>query len=212
MINITVDQKDLENLERTLDGIKNPNAALKTAVNNTAKMVQKRISEQAGRVYRIKGGRTAVQKDSKIQKATAARPEATVLFVSPTHEIKDFYVSSLAVSRTQYTPGGRRRSRTIKGAVLKSGGSKALQGKTGKAFVVRFKSGHISVVTRDPDEIADKFQGKKLTKHTQKLRVWRSPSTPTMAGNKKVYGKLEPDILEEMHTQVQNVIEKVIYG
>lgn len=211
-INIKVDERDMESLDERLGGLENCGPELKTAINKTARMVQKSLSDQAGRVYRYKGGKAAIRKDSKIQKATAARPEATVQFISKTHEIKDFHVSSMAVSRTQYTPGGRRRSRTIKGAVLKSGGSKALQGKSGKAFVVQFKSEHVSVVTRDPDEIADKFQGKKLTKHTQKLRVWRSPSTPTMAGNEKVYGKLQPDILEEMHTQVQNVIEKVIYG
>ena len=211
-INIKVDEQDLKNLDERLGGLQHCGPELKSAINKTAKMVQKSLADQAGRVYRYKGGKAEIRKDSSIKKATSSRPEATVLFVSKTHEIKDFHVSSLAVSRTQYTPSGRRRSRTIKGAVLKSSGSKALQGASGKAFVVQFKSGHVSVVTRDPETIADKFKGKKLTKHTQKLRVWRSPSTPTMAGNKKVLGETQPEILEEMHEQVQNVIEKVIYG
>jgi hypothetical protein len=212
MIMIEISKEDLAELEKKLDGVKNPKAALKTAINNTAKEVEKSLSESAAATYRYKGGKSAIKAASDIKKATADRSEATITFKSPVKEIKDYYVSSLAVSITKLTSGGKRSRRTIKGAVLKKATAKALTGATGGAFVVRFKSGHVSVVTRDLDTIASKYNGKRLTKHTQKLRVWRSPAIPIMVKNEKVYGKLEPDIIEEMHEQVQAVIEKVLYG
>lgn len=226
-INITIDERDLENLDERLGGIENCRTELRQAINKTAKNAQKLLIDRAMKEYRYGAGEIGLSSATRIKKATGSFDNAEIVFTSFVKEPRDYYLSGGITysykkdgekfKRFRIKTGAagalyRKYGGGVKGAVLRSESPKTLEGKTGKAFIVRFKSGHIAVVTRDPKEVADKFQGKRLTKHTQKLRAWRSPSIPTMIGNEKVYGKLEPDILEEMHTQVQNVIEKVIYG
>lgn len=226
-ISIKVDERDLERLDERLGGVENCRTELKQAINKTAKKAKKLLIDQAMKEYRYGAGKTGISSASRIKNATGSFDNAEIVFTSFVKEPRDYYLSGGITysykkddekfKRFRIKTGAagalyRNYGGGVKGAVLRSESPKTFEGKTGKAFIVRFESGHIAVVTRDPKEIADKFKGKKLTKHTQKLRAWRSPSIPTMIGNKKVYGKLQPNILEEMHTQVQNVIEKVIYG
>ncbi|MEG1428069.1 MAG: hypothetical protein RSC76_10305, partial [Oscillospiraceae bacterium] len=56
---------------------------------------------------------------SEIKKATAASQIAEVRFKSPVHEIKDFHVSSLTISKTYYRKNGKRGGKHIKGNVLR---------------------------------------------------------------------------------------------
>lgn len=207
-----VNEADLRAVYSRLDGIKNPQSALKQAINAAAKPVRDDLSKKAADVYVYGGGWSQIRAAAVIRNATASRPVAEIEFRSPVSEITKYKVSSKSVSTTRMTAKGKRVRRTLKGAVLRAGGIKPLHGATGSAFNVRFRSGHVSVVTRSPDEIANRFAGRKLTKHTQKLRVWQSPSIPKLIENEKVYGAEEARIREMIHEQVQNVIGRLVNG
>lgn len=183
---------------------------LKTAVNNTARKVQRLLIQKAARVYAGKAARPGVIRDaSSITKATASRPEATVSFRGPVHDVAEFHVSGMKVV-SPYTSGGKYSSRRPRGNVLKGSAKKF-----GNAFVVRFKNGdsgkdHVAVVSRITGENAKKFLGKPVKPHYEKLWKWISPSYMKMIGNEKVY---DPDEIGDiLDGEVRTVMQKVLEG
>lgn len=201
-LTVKISETQIKRIEDALSGIKDPSAAIKTTVNNTAKKAQELLAETtykeyAGRVSR-KGNVLAA---SEIQKSTVERLGATIKFKSPMHEIKEFRVSSLQISRTEYTDTGKRKKKTLKGHVLK-GDSKPLKG----AFVVQFKSGHIAVVNREPGTHMLKNPSK------EKLKKLLSPSYMHMVGGKKVYEASEREIASILSEQATQVISKALGG
>lgn len=178
---------------------------LKTAVNNTARKAQKLLIQKAARAYDGKAARVGMLRGaSEIIKGTAASPEATVTFKSPVHDIAEFHVSGMKVA-SPFTGKGRYSSRRPKGNVLKGNAKKF-----GSAFVVKFKSGHVAVVSRIPGVNATKYQGKPSKPHYEKLRKWISPSYMKMVGSERVYDPEEiRTILDE---EVKAVMDKVLGG
>ena len=209
-IRIQVPEATIQQIEKGLEGLtKSKESVLKTAVNNTAKKTQKLLAQKASREYAGKIARqNAIISRSDIKKATTGNPSALIKFRSPIHEIKDFHVSSLAISKTTYRSNGKRGGKKIKGNVLK-GSPKPLD----HAFVVEFKntdknnvqSSHISVVSRVPGS-------KMKNKSKEKLRTLYSPSYKKMIGGDKVYGTSEEEIGLILKEQVAQVMEKVLGG
>ena len=227
IITVRVDEKDLREVEQKLTGLKKPEAALRTAINRVAKSTSKSLARQTVKVYRYGAGQSGINGALNFQRASGSGASARLLYVSKVKEPRDYFLAGgisygyrragEKTKRFRIKTGAagalyRAYSGGVRGAVLKSSSAKTFKGETGKAFIVKFKSGHVAVVSRKPNEVASKYKGKKLTKHTQKLRAWRSPSVATIVGNEKVYGKIQPDIEREMHEEVQKVIEKVLYG
>lgn len=202
-IRIQVPESTVIKIERDLEGLKkSKESVLKTAVNNTSKKAQKLLAQRASKEYAGKIARQrAIISGSSIRKATAGNPQAIIKFRSPVHEIKEFHVSSLAISKTTYRSNGKRGGKRIKGNVLK-GSPKQLE----HAFVVQFKSGHISAVSRVP--------GTKMPSNPkkEKLRKLLSPSYKVMIGGGKVYGTSEEEIGVILKEQVAQVMEKVLGG
>ena len=197
--------QDLENRMSKVYG-KTASGVLKTAVNNTAKQVQQALAEKASKEYAGKAAQKRnILNSSFIKKGTAHTPDATIEFHSPVHEIKDFHVSNLTVSRTAYRKDGKRRKKTIKGNVL-SGTPKTLN----EAFVVKFKSGHIAVVSRIPEVNADQYRSKPIKPHYEKLRQWFSPSHAVMVGGDRVYGAIHEDLQDMLLQQVHQVMTKAL--
>lgn len=179
---------------------------LKTAVNSTARKAQKLLIQKAAGAYAGKAARPdMIRGASEItEKATVSRPEATVSFKGPVHDVAEFHVSGMKVA-SPYTKGGRRSTLRPKGNVLK-GSSKKFSG----AFAVKFKSGHVAVVSRIAGVNAKKFPGKPVKPHYEKLRKWISPSYMKMIGNEKVY---DPDEIGDiLDGEVRTVMQKVLEG
>ena len=185
---------------------------LKTAVNNTARKAQRLLIQKAARAYDGKAARPGMIRDaSSITKATVARLEAVVSFKGPAHDVKDFHVLGMKVaspylSRGRHNSSGERwNNRRPKGNVLK-GSAKEFS----NAFVVKFKNGHVAVVSRSEKENAKKFQGKPEIPHYRKLKKWISPSYMKMIGNEKVY---DPDEIGDiLDGEVRTVMQKVLEG
>lgn len=202
IVTMSVPDQAIKDIEKRLDGLKKPTSVIKTAVNNTAKKAQGLLAQKASKVYAGKiAQKGSIVSASEVSKASASGQVAIIKFKSPVHEIKEFHVSSLAISKTTYKKNGKRGGRKIKGNVIK-GSSKPLD----NAFVVQFKSGHVSVVSRVP---GSRMKGNPKK---EKLRKLLSPSYPVMIANEKVYGETSEKIAEVLNEQIEKVMDKVLGG
>ena len=176
---------------KKLDGIKNPKAVAKSAVNYTTAS-QKELARRIQTVYRYQGGASAVMDASSLDKATAGSPISTIHFKSPTFEISRFHASSNLGDRGK-----------VYGAVKKKTSPTVLKKETGLAFVVRFDNGHMAVVYRGTEKEVSPSRAKKdryrghprdpyrYNQHTATLKLVSSPAIPSMVKSEEVYGHLE---------------------
>ncbi|MDR0924291.1 MAG: phage tail protein [Hungatella sp.] len=201
-ITISVPEETIKDIEKRLEGLKKkPKSVVRTAINNTSKKARSLLAQKASKVYAGKiSKKGSIMSASEIKKASAGSQVAIIKFRSPVHEIKEFHVSSLAISKTIYKKNGKRGGRKLKGNVLK-GSSKPLN-----AFVVQFKNGHVSVVSRVPGSRM------KSNPNKEKLRKLLSPSYPVMIRNEKVYGETSEEIAAILSEQVVKVMDKVLGG
>ena len=148
MIHYVISLDDLQNLERDLGIAKDKSKyILRAAINQSAKDVEKRMVKDAAKRYALnKGGQAAYKKINKIKKATVGDLAAIITASGSPLEMLDYKVNN----RTYY-PGGRGAPKQIKGRVLKQSRYKPLAAAPGyKAFIVKYKSGHLAVAERVP--------------------------------------------------------------
>ena len=173
---------------------------IQNTLNEVAKKARDTLAEKAQETYALKTN--SFKRDMKIRRASRNKLEAVIQTKGGVLELKDFKASPLG-----YVPGGRKGSQGVKGKVLKSSDMKRLELGGNKAFIIKFKSGHISVAQRVP--------GKKMKSNPQKEFVKKllSPSIPKMIGNeKKVYGIVRPSIEEDMRNSLNRHLKKVLGG
>jgi hypothetical protein len=161
---------------------------LKNAVNKTAKQAKDDLAEQARKSYVVQKSRFT--KAMKTKNATTANPTATIDITGEQLELKDFKVSP-STYRT-----GAERPDIYKAKVLVASSLKRLESNT-KAFLVKFKSGHVSVAQR-------------VGKSRYPIKKLLSSSIPAMVGSKEqVYGVIEPEIYVNMMDNLLAEIKKV---
>ena len=164
---------------------------LKNAVNATAKKMRLRMVEQAQKSYTVKKAR--FNKAATIKNATVRSLTATITAKGEPMELKDFKTSPA-------TPAKQKRGSRTRAKVYSTSQLKPLEKNGIKAFVTRFKNGHVSVAQR-------------RTKKRLPIKVLFSTSIPHMIGNEeKVMEVIMPDIQrvygEEVSTQMEKLIEK----
>lgn len=161
---------------------------LKNAVNATARKAKKQLADKAKETYAVQQSRFT--KAMKQRNATAANPTATIEVTGEQMELKDFKVSP-----TSYSPANPPN--ILKAKVLLSSGLKGLQSNT-KAFLVKFKSDHVSVAQR-------------RTKSRYPIKKLLSNSVPKMVGSQeRVYGIIEPQIYDTLIENIQKEIQKAV--
>ena len=204
----------MNELEGKLEGVKKPEAVIKSASNYTARRLQKELARKVQAVYRYQGGSSAVMAASKILQATVKNASARIDYAGRTHGIEEFHVS------------GSLRKRAVRGAVYgaveKRSSPKILRKETGLAFMVRYSNGHIGVAYRatQAQQIASQKNGrpklpryqKKYNQHSAILKSIQSPAIPSMVKSDNVYGALEGKYQEIFMAQIKKVMEKAIYG
>lgn len=194
MINLTADcDAAIRSIEHQLGDLA-PKApyVLAKAINATAKDARTSLAKGAQEAYTIKSGK--FNKAMKLKNASSSKPTATITAKGTAMELMDFKVSPASV------PTQDSRPDITKGKVLKSSKMKALQKGNLKAFVAKFRSGHVSVVQRRGPE---RLPLKKLL----------SPAIPQMIGNERdVYGKIRPDIQANLEANINAQIEKLLKG
>lgn len=181
--NISAIQKGLGDMQS-----KTPQV-LKNAVNGTAKKMRLRLVEQAQKAYTIKKAR--FNKATTIKNATVRNLTATITAKGEPMELKDFKTSPA-------TPSKPKKNKRTRARVYSSSQLKPLEKNGIKAFVTRFKNGHVSVAQR-------------RTKKRLPIKVLFSTSIPHMIGNEeKVYEVILPDIERAYGEEVSNQMEKII--
>ena len=147
MIHYLISLDDLQGFEAMLGSSKNKSRyILRAAINNSAKEVKKRLERDAAKRYALnQGGQAAYRQINKIKKATIGNLAAIV-------EAKDGPIElfKYKVNDRTYYPGGVGAPKQIKAKALKKSPYKPLANPGYKAFVVKYKSGHISVAERVP--------------------------------------------------------------
>lgn len=197
MIHFQIEMQDLTQIESALGMTKDKSKmVLRTAINNTAKQTVKLLADEANREYYIT--KSKVKKTMSTKKATTGNLTAIITSSEPVNELYDFKVNPRTYIRGGGVPGG------YKGNVRRDKGPSALTLKPGasgdqyKAFVVRYKSGHVTVGQRVP--------GKQMKSNPEKefVKTLLSPSTPNMLGYEQgVYGVVEPKMYEMLQQNIQ---------
>lgn len=184
------DEDLLHTIEDALGSMKNESRrVLKNAVNDTARDAKKNLAKKAQETYAVKQGRFT--KAMKTQNATLSDPTATINVTGEQMELKDFKVSP-ATYKT-----GPDKPDILKAKVLLSSSLKGLIKSNNKAFLVKFRSGHVSV--------AQRYYKSRLP-----IKKLLSNSIPTMIGSKeRVFGVLEPEIYNTLMGNIIKEIERV---
>jgi hypothetical protein len=203
LIDFEVDQTQLARIELKLKNCKEKAPlALKNAVNATARDAKKDLAAKAKETYAVKAPR--FKKAIAQKNATKTKPVAILKITGEANALSDF----------KYKPhegGASARGKLYKASSLSS---LALNDKL-KAFVVKFKSGHVAVVRRDPPLRYTRglAERKRVGGDRTKLKEFYSPSIPRMIGNEaKVYGVVKPNIQENLQKNIQKQIDKILGG
>ena len=204
MIHFQVEMQDLTRIESALGMMKDKSKmVLRTAINNTAKQTVNLLADEANQQYFIT--KAKVKKTISTKKATAGNLTAVITSAEPVNELYDFRVSPRTYIRGGGVPGGYkgnvRRNKTASKLVLKPGAA----GDQYKAFVVRYKSGHITVGQRVPGKRMKSNPGKEFVK------TLLSSSTPNMLGYEQgVYGVVEPKLYDMLQSNIQAQIQRYL--
>lgn len=200
MIHFQVEMQDLTEIESALGMMKDKSKmVLRTAINNTAKQTVTLLVNEANREYYI--GKSKVKKTISTKKATAGKLEAIIKSEEPVNELYDFKVRPKAYNPHNRPKAGHtgnvRRDKKAGKLYLKPGASTDKY----KAFVVKYKSGHITIGQRVP--------GKRMKSDPSKefVKTLLSPSTPNMLGYEQgVYGVVEPQMYDMLQKNIQEQI------
>jgi hypothetical protein len=168
-------------------GNKTP-AALKVAVNTTARQTRKLMLTEVKKRYDLNAaGRRMIEDLRQRQKATNRRPTAILAIMK---NDPGAFRADLGYFRTSPTkpfmgPSVRNAPPVFRARVLKDSPMIALGGTSDKSkgFLVQFKSKHIGMVQRQLGIPADKDyteSGKKRWKPNEKLETLSSPSGSAM--------------------------------
>ena len=196
MITFEYDGDTLAKVEKKLGSLKSEAPkALKNAINATAKQARKELAQEAQKTYVVKTGGVKTggfNKAMTIKNATAGSLEAVIKARGAPLPLKSFKVSP-ASART-----GAARPDVVKAKVLKASGMKALQKGDIKAFVVRFKSGHVDVAQRQgPPRLP--------------IKTLYSNSIPKMLGNeKRVFKVVKPNINKNLQGNIDKQVRKIL--
>lgn len=190
MIVIKVDASAVTRAQKELSGVKGKvPQALKSAVNTAAKQARERLVAQAQKAYTVKAGR--LKKAVTIKNANVRNLTAVITARGKPMELKDFKTSPASPPKKQ-----RKRAKT-RAKVYSVSQLKPLEKNGIKAFVTRFKNGHVSVAQRK-------------TKKRLPIKVLFSTSIPHMIGNEEqVYQIILPDVQRIYGDEVSKQFEKL---
>lgn len=214
MITVRLEPTSLNELEAGLDLTKKESrAVLKAAINKAAVDIQKRMQKGIRGRYQLSSrNRGRVKESFTLKRAKVANLVATIKVDSRIGELYDFKVTPNTVF-----PGGKGAPKNgIKGKVVKKANMKRLELKPvegtdkHRAFVVKYKSGHIAVAQRIPGEyMKTTMHGKK---QAEKIESLYSPSITKMGEliyEQEIEGLVADDILNRaMETQIEKLLAK----
>lgn len=203
MIHFQVEMEDLTRIEAALGMMKDKSKmVLRTAINNTAKQTVKLLADEANREYYVT--KAKVKSTITTKKATTGNLVATIISAEPVNELYDFKVSPKGYNPHNRPPAGHtgnvRRDHSPGRLYLRPGA-----GDQYKAFVVQYRSGHVTVGQRVP--------GKRMKSNGAKeaVKTLLSSSTPNMLGYEQgVWGIVEPQMNDLLMENIQAQIARYL--
>ena len=175
---------------------------LKRAVNATARDAKTDLANKARETYAVKAPRF---KKSIVQKnATNSKPVATLIVKGKSLPLADF-------KYRKHGGGAGAKAKVYKENSLKD---LTLNGKL-KAFVVKFKSGHLAVARRDPPNKYTSGLAARISTggDRTKIKEFYSLSIPGMIGNeRKVYVIVKPNIQRNLDKHVEREVSRILRG
>lgn len=203
MITYQVEMQDLMEIESALGMFKDKSKmVLRSSLNETAKSVRMLLADEAAKTYVMK--RSKFLKHMEIDKAKVSTLVATVHSSGRVNELYDFKVSPYKFQPHNKPPHHKGKvmiNNQLSKLILKPG----VAGDQYKAFVVRYRSGHITIGQRVP--------GKRMKSKPEKefVKTLLSPSIPKMLGNdEEVYGVVRPQIEDILIGHIQTQIKKYL--
>lgn len=204
MVHFLVNMQDLTRIEAALGMMKDKTRyVLRAAINATAKQTIMLLSDEANKEYYI--SKAKVKKTLSVKNATVRDLTAIVTSQDPVNELYDFRVIPRTYICGGGVPGGYkgnvRRDKDAAQLELRPGAA----GDQYKAFVVKYRSGHITVGQRVP--------GKQMKSKPDKefVKSLLSPSTPNMLGYEEgVYGVVEPQMYDMLQRNIQEQIQRFL--
>lgn len=211
-IHLDVNMDDLSTIERDLGKMKDKSTmVLRSAINEAAKDLNKRLlkEEKQDYAFREKSALNAIHRGN-ITKARTSRMWATITIKSQIGELYQFNTSPLrvAVPKGQpYNPPAwykarvKRSNRQTRLALFDTGVMHPNSRRGGdryKAFVVRYKSGHLAVAQRQPGTHMESDPRKEA------IKTLFAPSVAVMGA--QMYRKYEEANAEQLlagHIQKQ---------
>lgn len=182
-LSFELENKELNEALRKLDK-QRARRVIVRALNDTENKARTMLTEKARDTYAIK--RSGFKHNVRLKRASSSNLAAYILVSGHANELKDFRVSPATYAN------GAARPAVYRAKVLQASGMKALTGDAthSKAFLVRFKSGHVTLVER-------------TGKSRLPVKTLYSLSVPAMMGAKRVYGILRPEIGAVLEKQVE---------
>ena len=184
---------------------------LKNAINRTARKARKTTAKEASKRYdyQEKANFLNEMKLKTAKKVAYGNMMAEISAKGSVNEIKQFNVDNMAVAR------GKNRPDVIKGKVMTASGMTELKRKGIKAFVAQFRSGHISVVAREPLTTRQRLEGhhggKDYKYASYRLKKLLSPSVPQMLGNEEALNEIvEPEIRDLLQRNIEKQFEMIM--
>lgn len=185
---------------------------MRGAINETAKDVREILIDYVYENYDVHLSRSKFKKRyTDIKKAKVSKLIATVIAQSPVTDMYDYTISPRKLYRG-WSPVGKPKY--VKGHIKSSVINKKLALRlnlagTGedqyKAFVVRYKSGHITLAQRVP--------GKRMKSDPTKefVKTLFSPSVAKlMGGEEGAYNRLQPEINDILTKHIKAQTEKFL--
>lgn len=190
MINIDINiDRELAKIRKALGPLsaKAPNV-LAGATTATAKDARKKLAAQAQKTYALTNAN--FNKEMSIKNATKSTMTAVISSFGTAMELIRFKTNP---AKLQADP-----PQIIKAKVLKKHVLKPLEKNGIKAFMVKFRSGHVT--------IAERMGNGRLP-----IKVLYSHGIPSMLGNEKqVYNIVRPDILQDLTKHVDEQVDKLL--
>lgn len=204
MIHFQAEMQNLTQIESALGMARDKSSLiLRAAINTTAKQTAALLTDEANRKYYFQ--KAKIKSTLSVKKATTKALTAVVSSRGTANELYDFRVSPRIYFRGGGMPGGYkgnvRRDRKAGKLVLNPGAA----GDQYKAFIVKYKSGHITIAQRVP--------GKRMKSNPKKefVKTLLSPSVPSMLGYEYgVYKAVEPQMHDMLQKNIQEQIQKFL--
>ena len=217
--NMTITVAGVDDVANALGDLREKTpAAVKVAINATAREARKLMIEQAKARYAVNAAGQRHLKDLRQRKKATNTNLSAELFIAKMRNDLGYF---------QYSPTGiftgaaalHRKGKVVRGRVLRSEQMKALTGKgrMSKGFVVEFKSGHVGMVQRN---IGSSSRNRTTARgyrrwtnaegNVEKLVTMGSPSATAM--HHTVWPYIEPQVedylQQRLDAQVQRIIDR----